>query len=370
MLIIHISAIVVYAAVFIDSAVYLLSQKGRSAGGIPPEADLERVLFYIAVLCFSVLVFFFIRIIRRYHAEMRIHETLYRIVQNTAKVIAFQYDRSSDMMLYTYYNGRGELERHEYGDYLKGGGFRAALREDCAEAYQTAFGQMLEAPAMETEEFPMKITGDAVCWYRLAYQSLANDHGQVIGIVGSAIDVDDLVVARDVAREEAATDAMTGLLGKAAFAARASERLKSGKAAQVTLLMIDLDNFKEINDTMGHLEGDRIISAVAALLQREFSSDDLIGRFGGDEFVVFMAGISAEGTEKKLEHFHMRLAELWAEKPYAITCSVGACHADNGDGMTLDVLLQKADDAMYQVKYSGKKGFIIGGSCESARKVV
>lgn len=370
MFIIHISAVVVYLAVIVDSIVYLISRKNQSVGGIQPEPDLERTLFYIAVLCFSVLVFFFIRIIRHYHTEMRVHEMLYRIVQSTSKVIGFKYDRGRDSLLYTYHNSAGELERYESDKFLKGGGFRASLRGDYTEAYEAIFRRLLMAPAMETVEFPMKIIGDAVRWYRLTCQSLPNEYGQIVGIVGSAIDVDDLVVARDEAREEAATDAMTGLLSKTAFAARATARLKNEKAASATLLMIDLDNFKEINDTMGHLEGDKILSAVASLLQRVFSADDLIGRFGGDEFVVFMQGISAENTEKKLMQFRRRLSELWAERPYGVTCSIGAyCAGEDGD-VSLDDLLQKADETMYQVKYSGKNDFLIVDGCACSKKVV
>ena len=355
---ISILSVVLCATVIPDSAIYFFTQVYWRGGIDRTETVVERVLLIVFLISFLLSAFAFMRILRRERSELRVQKTQYRMLQSMANVIAFEYDLSDDRMDYTYYEYGKEGGQMFCRDYYRGGGFRKTLLPEFWDSYDALFRRMLSGPVKDTCEFPMKMVVDEFRWYRFAYQSLADERGAIVSVVGSAMDVNDLVVARDKAREEAATDAMTGLLGKTAFAARASARMKNVKAEPATLLMIDLDNFKEINDTRGHLEGDRIISGIAALLQRVFSADDLIGRFGGDEFIVFMQGITQENTERKLLHFRRRLAELWEGRNYAITCSIGAFR-DSGEDITFDELFQKADEAMYKAKNSGKNNFVI-----------
>ncbi|NCB51382.1 MAG: GGDEF domain-containing protein [Clostridia bacterium] len=355
---ISIILLIICFAVISDSVICLISQVSQDGTVKIVGYSLDRVLLSVSLISLLALVFVFLRIIQRVRSELRIQEAQYRLLQSMSSVIAAEYDKESDKMTLAYYDRGGVAEKRAIRNFFFGKGFYDFVREDFREFFETTFHNLLAAPAKNTSEYPMKITGDEIRWYRFICQSLPNERGNVTGIVGSVVDVDDLVTARDSAREEASIDAMTGLLGKTAFAARASERMLNKNAAPATLLMIDLDNFKEINDTKGHLEGDRMLFCIAGLLQRVFSADDLIGRFGGDEFVVFMQGISKENTEKKLMHFRRRLAELWEGGAAKTTCSIGAFSQGN-TRMIFDELLQNADEAMYIAKKSGKNNFVM-----------
>jgi|GEM_PF-2374323 len=151
-------------------------------------------------------------------------------------------------------------------------------------------------------------------------------------------------------REQRDTDALTRLFTKTAGQRKITKRLQNG--ANGALIVFDLDNFKQINDQYGHLVGDEVLSAVGDLVRKTFRKDDILYRFGGDEFVIFL-----EGAEKEADV--LRLVELLKEKIQtkfakygSITCSVGIAFNVNADNY--ETLFNNADKAVYAAKRSGK----------------
>lgn len=120
------------------------------------------------------------------------------------------------------------------------------------------------------------------------------------------------------------------------------------------MILLDVDNFKRINDQFGHLEGDKALKRVTTLLQNVFRSDDLIGRLGGDEFMVFIKGnIRRSVLEERLQSF---LNALRKDEAEPITCSVGIAFA-NGKTFSFDDSVCRADMALYKSKKTGKNHF-------------
>jgi diguanylate cyclase (GGDEF)-like protein len=161
------------------------------------------------------------------------------------------------------------------------------------------------------------------------------------------------------------TDPKTGLLNAAAWRVRVEQRL-SARGARSAVLVVDLDHFKRVNDTHGHLVGDLVLQAVAAKLREEVRPGDVVGRFGGEEFVVLLAGAGDD---------HLRVAERiregigslqvpvqTADGPLTLsglTVSVGsAVHPDHGTDLT--TLLQVADTALYAAKKAGRNAVRTG----------
>ncbi len=165
--------------------------------------------------------------------------------------------------------------------------------------------------------------------------------------------------------EAATTDGKTGLLNAAAWHTRAEQRLsKRSRRDEIrAVLVLDLDHFKEVNDSHGHLAGDQVLAAVASVLQAEVRSQDLVGRFGGEEFVVLLT--AAADAEQELafvaERIRRRVADLQVEVPTAdgpltvegLSVSVGGS-VHPRDGHDLRALLQVADSALYAVKRAGR----------------
>lgn len=351
-------ALILCVAILADSLIYFFVQVNTRAALNGQDGSPDKLIIIITLASLLLLILGFIRTVSRMRTELRIQKVQHSILQSISKVSTFEYNKDSDLLIHTYSGPEGAVEKRETEGFFRGEGYLGFIRNDSQKDYYDMMRFLLAAPETDTSEYPITNYRGEFRWHRIASQSVADDRGSVIRIVGSGIDVDDLVTARDAALAVAATDAMTGLLGKTAFASRAAQRMRNPKAAAPTLLMIDFDDFKSINDTQGHLEGDRLLAAAAMLLQRVFSADDLLGRFGGDEFIVFMQGISREMTEKKILHFMRRLSEIEDGAGHRITCSIGAFCEDRND-MAVDELLKKADEAMYEAKRSGKNNYKI-----------
>ena len=151
----------------------------------------------------------------------------------------------------------------------------------------------------------------------------------------------------------AITDALTDVSNRQAFLATVNDLISSGRSGNYAFVMLDLDHFKEVNDTKGHDAGDCAIRQTALILKRVFSANDVIGRFGGDEFLLFMQNIERPVVEKRLQEFQEVLkqgGELYHEP---LECSIGIVYTDDVR-LTSDELLTKVDTALYKAKENGR----------------
>jgi diguanylate cyclase (GGDEF)-like protein len=165
----------------------------------------------------------------------------------------------------------------------------------------------------------------------------------------------------DDVRHQAVTDNLTGTANRRAFFEEAEREFKKTKryGRPLALIMIDLDNFKKINDTFGHLAGDRVLKAVADEIGRTLrvKSSDRVGRYGGEEFLVMLAETGTGAAAAAAERLRRRVAELRVETdsgPAAVTISLGVAGFHGERGLTLERLISLADDAMYAAKAAGR----------------
>jgi diguanylate cyclase (GGDEF)-like protein len=158
----------------------------------------------------------------------------------------------------------------------------------------------------------------------------------------------------------ATTDALTKAPNRFYFMRRATEELSLARrgAFSVTIVMIDLDNFKEINDSLGHQAGDFVLRSVAEIITGVKREEDLLGRYGGDEFIVMLRG---QGDREAAQIFCERVREkiegaslAFDGSPIHVTVSIGAGVRQGGAGMDMDMLIADADRAMYAAKDDGR----------------
>lgn len=171
--------------------------------------------------------------------------------------------------------------------------------------------------------------------------------------------VHDLLLKKSI-QNEADFDGLTTLFTKTAFTKSVQQFIsKNGKSG--TLFVIDIDDFKKINDTYGHLTGDSVIQSIANCIKRSFRSSDFIGRFGGDEFVVFVPesakGKVAEIKASNLIDMVKETVFLPGQKKSA-TISIGVA-IPSDESEKYSTLFNKADKALYEAKKSGKCTFKI-----------
>ena len=196
-------------------------------------------------------------------------------------------------------------------------------------------------------------------WFRLRATLQTGGDGRPAKAIGVIIDIDREKCHTQMLVERAERDALTGLYNKGT----AQEMMEAiipegGRGLNCAMMIIDVDNFKQVNDGLGHLGGDAILTNVSSVLRRMFREYDVVGRIGGDEFCILMQDISDRRTvEQKaqsiLEAFHNLLDKKGSPR---ISCSIGIALAPQ-DGTDFTTVFRSADLALYHVKQLGKNGY-------------
>jgi diguanylate cyclase (GGDEF)-like protein/PAS domain S-box-containing protein len=197
-------------------------------------------------------------------------------------------------------------------------------------------------------------------------------HHAVGGIVLTIRDVTERKHSEAELARLAFTDALTGLPNRSLFMDRLGQALNRSRLHQtpVTLMFLDLDNFKLVNDSLGHQVGDELLLAVAQRVGACVNREDTVARLGGDEFTIMLEGRSAADAcavagriaVDLRQPLHLDGQELF------LTFSIGISSCEDGSD-TPDTLLRKADVAMYQAKNSGKAGYALFDSGMNTRTV-
>jgi len=163
-------------------------------------------------------------------------------------------------------------------------------------------------------------------------------------------------------RHQAFHDALTGLPNRRLFAEQVAEALARAEAEGTTptVLFLDLDDFKTINDSLGHSAGDELLIEVAGRVSRNIRPGDTAARLGGDEFGILVQGASAADEERVAERIVRALSAPYVlhGRETSIHASIGIANASSG-AVTADDLLRNADIAMYSAKSNGKRGFAV-----------
>lgn len=169
------------------------------------------------------------------------------------------------------------------------------------------------------------------------------------------MDISDQRGREQVLQQAALKDILTGVYN------RSAEMLINNllkKDEQGLFFMLDLDDFKNVNDTYGHVVGDALLIDVSRILKEAFRPDDIIARVGGDEFVVFISGTNdSKIAQNKAAIIQSRMEQLCISGTgQSVSASIGAASAPQ-DGITYHEIASAADQAMYTIKQKSKKGF-------------
>lgn len=173
-------------------------------------------------------------------------------------------------------------------------------------------------------------------------------------------------VALSEAERHAQTDALTGVLNRRSLIERldaACARART-RGLPIALLFIDLDHFKEINDTFGHPAGDACLAAIIPPIQAELRQSDVIGRYGGEEFVVILSSADAAAAQPIAQRIRERVAAVAVEGfggPIRLTCSIGVATSDTL-GVWGEHLIAHADAAVYAAKRAGRNRVQVASS--------
>jgi diguanylate cyclase (GGDEF)-like protein/PAS domain S-box-containing protein len=185
----------------------------------------------------------------------------------------------------------------------------------------------------------------------IALRALTHEDGSVSGAIACVTDVTDSTRMREELRRRATTDELTGCCNRAAILLALDANIKSGqRRAERAVLFIDLDGFKQVNDEHGHAAGDRLLRRIAERLRGAVREQDLVGRIGGDEFLILCPEIGGHEPAVALAE---RIAEL-LRRDVALSAggrqaSIGVAWS-SGEAVDAETLVARADRAMYESK--------------------
>src|SRR5829696_2837996 len=202
--------------------------------------------------------------------------------------------------------------------------------------------------------------GDTRAFQILMTNLLDDEH--VGGIVLNSRDVSERKAFEEQLAHQAFHDGVTGLANRALFAERVRHAIARNRRERrgLAVIFLDLDDFKTINDSLGHAAGDDVLVEVARRLDQSIRGADTAARFGGDEFAVLLEDVehsqeAADAAERILESLAVPL--IAAHKEIALRCSLGISVADHESDADADEMIRDADAAMYIAKRDGKGGY-------------
>jgi len=192
-------------------------------------------------------------------------------------------------------------------------------------------------------------------WFELRGTWIYNERQKPFCYTGLLHNIHKQKLQIDALTYKSERDGLTGLYNRQAAEYLIMSTLKKDKHQQHAFIIIDIDYFKQVNDVLGHQFGDSVLISLAKKLSMTFRYDDIIGRFGGDEFVVFMRDIASdEMPMERSQHlgnlFRRKFIEAFNQK---FSCSIGIA-IYNKDGQTFEELYHAADVALYEAKNHGR----------------
>ncbi|MEG0984825.1 MAG: diguanylate cyclase [Clostridia bacterium] len=231
--------------------------------------------------------------------------------------------------------------------------------DDVARA-KDAMGALIRNKTASYEARLRRFDGGYI-WARVDLSLSLNREGQPSRLVGFMTDIDDIKKQAEVLENKVQADPMTGLYNKIAMATLANKILSEYPNGRHALIVLDIDDFKGINDTLGHAFGDLVLIELSTKLKVSFRNNDIVGRMGGDEFAVLMKNVpDTSSVLKKATELSGAFRQTYAGEKgeYTISCSIGIIMIEKA-GETFDKLYRKADAALYRAKQDGKDQFVL-----------
>jgi diguanylate cyclase (GGDEF)-like protein/PAS domain S-box-containing protein len=212
-------------------------------------------------------------------------------------------------------------------------------------------------------EVRLKRHGGTPLWGLLNERVIAGDAPDEALLEGTLIDITGRKQNEEASHHRASHDALTDLPNRVLLKDRLAHILVQGKrrSETVSVMFVDLDSFKEVNDGLGHAGGDELLVQVARRLKASVRGEDTVARFGGDEFILLMSSLRSPDTA--LETVAAKVLRAFSEpfqvqgQPIPVTASIGISHFPD-DGTDVETLLAHADKALYRAKELGRNRFV------------
>ena len=298
--------------------------------------------------------------------ELLLLNEQYSMLEEVTDDVPFEYDvKGKRFRIPHKYHINGRLQKDDQ-DYMEIEKWLVFIHKDEQTLYREVIQNASEREMSGSFDYRMNTAlGGGIpqyCWYRTVYRSIRGTNGKILKIIGRSYDISSDRKIQEQLSEEMRRDPLTHLYNKVATGEEAERILKEYPEGTHVLFLIDIDNFKSINDTFGHTVGDTVISDIASALEEQFPDHKLVGRVGGDEFLVLMDNTTLKQAEQKAKELcrHGEKKLVGDDAVIHVTMSVGLA-VSGQDGNCYTELFDQADRAMYAIKRSGKSNYAFAG---------
>lgn len=298
--------------------------------------------------------------LKQAYEQIALDKERYRILTELTEGITFEYDLSSDTM---YFSDR-------YYQYFKHNHIISKFKEHVTAEnfagkndylnYLNAYRSLACGSRKFSTELRIKLPDGVVLWFSVQMCNIFDDHGNAVKAIGKLVNIHDQKLAQQELLKSSQLDPMTKLYNKVSAENQITAYLPEVSETMFgAMLVIDIDNFKQVNDRKGHFVGDQVIQCIADKLRDTFRSTDILGRFGGDEFIVFIKNIYSEKIVfEKTARLCAAVREAYdlGVDAFTVSLSIGIAFASDS-AITYQQLFKRADQALYLAKSNGKNRF-------------
>ena len=324
------------------------------AGGLIPLLYVWRVYYMI----------------REKNTTLEIHNRMFQLVLQKTKDIPFEADLPRREVILHSPRFPGGSQTLSLDDIHPMTLYNAEMLDQaCYDDYERAYADLMRATTGKPTVVRLRMLGE-MTWFKimlLDVYRLGSDT-RVVGVLENYEEQKQKDQEIELSRQQAIHlshrsqhDFLTGLFNRETLEEWVNLYLSQSPPRMQAFLILDLDHFKEINDTMGHTKGDEVLRDVADTLKHQFRRDDIIARLGGDEFVILLKNLDSDAVIEKLATAlgqALRKTYTQGDQTLSISASIGIARAPV-DGTTFAELYPKADQALYAVKRRGKDDFQI-----------
>lgn len=283
------------------------------------------------------------------------------VLMEQSEAMVHDYDYERDTMLYASKLANGSVEEHRISAYRSTVSSNVIFYPNLQHITIEEIRLSKEKSATGEVDYLAEYKAGERKWYRTYYTSVQSSDGKAIRLIG---------ITKNIQREKeheqliikAEKDGLSELYNRDST----EERIRKLLATPITsgkhlFVLFDIDNFKKVNDTYGHIMGDDIIKRVAKIISSKFRTSDIIGRIGGDEFIAFLRNAEYNDLlKKKLERINQEVCRMSLEKALTVelSLSIGVARIPK-DGISFEEVYLRADRALYQAKNLGKGRYVL-----------
>lgn len=345
------------------------------------ESQLNRQLFTgvaVIIMVIGIVLLVITGIIRKYNAQIvtltvekeKAHRTVFqaeteKLYENIYE-IDITHKRAASEATESYFESLGVPKKMPYDKALHVIA-EQQIKEEYREGYINTFApvNVLRAyhEGMESLRYDFLTTNDGgqtYYWMRITARIFFWEDDKSVRMLIYRQNIDSEKRQELLMAEKMQQDCLSGLYNKAAAQELIRRLLMKRPTDSYAFFIIDIDNFKTVNDTCGHAVGDRVIVDFAKKIKRQFREQDIVGRIGGDEFAVFVPVPAGDWAEQKAKTLAQALCYEFAGEPRSclVSASIGVAVSPE-DGTNFETLYQNADTALYETKKKGKNGYTL-----------